>query len=129
MSRTARRAGHCASGVSRRPHCRRQAGPSEGRQWLVNSLGLTLLKINPGVFVRKANTPEAKVQTVQLTRPFFLSDREITVGQFQQFISHASYPDERNQRNGQAPTRQSVQRLIAPFNRSTGTTPCSSATG
>ena len=31
--------------------------PSEGRQWLVNSLGMTLLKINPGVFVRKDETP------------------------------------------------------------------------
>jgi formylglycine-generating enzyme required for sulfatase activity len=29
---------------------------------------------------------------VQLTRSFFLSDREISVGQFQQFISDANYP-------------------------------------
>ena len=66
--------------------------PSEGRQWLVNSLGMTLLKINPGVFVRKDQTSEAKDQTVQLTRAFFLSDREISVGQFQQFINDANYP-------------------------------------
>jgi serine/threonine protein kinase/formylglycine-generating enzyme required for sulfatase activity len=65
---------------------------SEGRQWLVTSLGMTLLKINPGVFVRKDQTPEAKEQTVQLTRAFFLSDREISVGQFQQFMSDANYP-------------------------------------
>ena len=68
--------------------------PSEGRQWLVNSLGMTLLEIKPGVFVRKYETPGAKGQTVQLTRAFFLSDREISVGQFQQFISDASYPSE-----------------------------------
>ncbi len=73
--------------------------PSEGRQWLVNSLGMTLLKINPGVFVRKDETPEAKEQTVQLTRAFFLSDREISVGQFQQFISDANYP------NGEKPEK------------------------
>jgi formylglycine-generating enzyme required for sulfatase activity len=67
--------------------------PSEGRQWLVNSLGMTLLKMNPGEFVRKdQDTPGAKEQTVQLTRPFFLSDREISVGQFQEFISDAKYP-------------------------------------
>ena len=66
--------------------------PSEGRHWLVNSLGMTLLEIKPGVFVRKDRTPEAKEQTVQLTRAFFLSDREISVGQFQQFISDAKYP-------------------------------------
>ena len=34
--------------------------PSEGRQWLVNSLGMTLLKINPGEFVRKDQTPWGK---------------------------------------------------------------------
>jgi eukaryotic-like serine/threonine-protein kinase len=73
--------------------------PSEGRQWLVNSLGMTLLKMNPGEFVRKDRTPTAKEQTVQLTRTFFLSDREISVGQFQQFISDASYPMEEKPEN------------------------------
>ena len=67
--------------------------PSEGRQWLVNSLGMTLLEINPGVFVRKDQT-EARDQRVQLTRAFFLGDREISVGQFQQFISDASCPNQ-----------------------------------
>jgi formylglycine-generating enzyme required for sulfatase activity len=67
--------------------------PSEGRHWLVNSLGMTLLKINPGEFVRKDQTPGAQEQTVQLTRAFFLSDREINVGQFEQFISDAEYPE------------------------------------
>ena len=66
--------------------------PSEGRQWVVNSLGMTLLEIKPGESVRKDQTPEAREQTVQLTRAFFLSDREISVGQFQQFISDADYP-------------------------------------
>jgi formylglycine-generating enzyme required for sulfatase activity len=51
------------------------------------------------VFVRKANTPEAKEQTVQLTRAFFLSDREISVGQFQKFMSDANYP------NGEKPDK------------------------
>jgi len=68
--------------------------PSEGRQWLVNSLGMTLLKINPSEFVRKDQTPGAKERSVQLTRVFFLSDREISVGQFQQFISDANCPNE-----------------------------------
>ena len=83
--------------------------PSEGRQWLVNSLGMTLLEINPGVFVRKDQTPEAKEQTVQLTRAFFLSDREISVGQFQQFISDANYP------NGEKPEKwQGADAQISP---------------
>ena len=66
--------------------------PSEGRQWLVNSLGMTLLEIKPGVFVRKDQTTGAKEQAVQLTRAFLLSDREISVRQFQEFISDAKYP-------------------------------------
>jgi formylglycine-generating enzyme required for sulfatase activity len=44
------------------------------------------------VFVRRDQTPEAKEHTVQLTRAFFLSDREISIGQFQQFINDANYP-------------------------------------
>jgi len=80
--------------------------PSEGRQWLVNSLGMTLLEINAGEFVRKEG---AKEQTVQLTRAFFLSDREISVGQFQQFISDAKYP------TGEKPEKwQGVDATISP---------------
>jgi serine/threonine protein kinase/formylglycine-generating enzyme required for sulfatase activity len=73
--------------------------PSEGRHWLVNSLGMTLLEINPGAFVRIDETPEAKEQTVHLTRAFLLSDREISVGQFQKFVSDANYP------NGEKPEK------------------------
>ena len=103
--------------------------PSEGRQWLVNSLGMTLLKINPGVFVRKDQTPEAKEQTVQLTRAFFLSDREISVGQFQQFISDANYPNGEKPEKWPGADAKSARRPDHPVQRSTGTTPCSSATG
>ena len=90
---------------------------------------MTLLKINSGVFVRKDETPDAREQTVQLTRAFFLSDREINVGQFQQFINDANYPKGEKPSNGQAPMRESVQRPTTRFSRSTGTTPCFSATG
>jgi formylglycine-generating enzyme required for sulfatase activity len=55
---------------------------------------MTLLRINPGEFVRKDPASGAKDQRVQLTRSFFLSDRETSVGQFQQFISDANYPNE-----------------------------------
>jgi len=55
---------------------------------------MTLLEIKPGAFVRKdPDKPGATEQRVQLTRAFFLSDREISVGQFQQFISDAKYPN------------------------------------
>ena len=48
----------------------------------------------PRFVCAKGDLPEAKEQMVQLTRAFFLSDREISVGQFQQFISDANYPSE-----------------------------------
>ncbi len=89
---------HCAAGWALRqwgieaPALAATSQPSEGRQWLVNSLGMTLLEIKPGVFVRKDQATEAKEQTVQLTRAFFLSDREMSVGQFQQFMNDANYP-------------------------------------
>ena len=88
--------------------------PSRHRQWFVNSLGLTLVAIEPGEFMRKdidlgnlilaaqasgqdaalAEQLTPKAEHVKLTRDFFLSDREITVGQFQKFISDADYPNE-----------------------------------
>ncbi len=73
--------------------------PGEGRHWLVNSLGMTLLEIKPGMFGRKDEIPDAKEQTVQLTRTFFLSERETSVGQFQQFLNDANYP------NGEKPEK------------------------
>ena len=71
--------------------------PSEGRQWFVNSLGMTMLKYQPGQFVRREESqPNLKPQNVTLTRAFFLSDREISVGQFRQFIDDAGYlPEEK----------------------------------
>ncbi len=71
------------------------AQPTVGRQWFVNSLGMTLLRIAPGEFVRRLEgASEGIDQTVKLTRAFFLCDREISVGQFQQFVDDASYPNE-----------------------------------
>ncbi len=67
--------------------------PSEGRHWLVNSLGMTLLEIKPGMFGRKDEIPDAKEQKVQLTRTFCLSERETSVGQFRQFLNDANYPN------------------------------------
>ena len=39
--------------------------------------------------------PKQTAQEVRLTRPFFLSDREISVGLFQQFMDDADYRDEK----------------------------------
>lgn len=69
--------------------------PSAGRQWFINMLGQTMLQIEPGEFERNdPDVPEPIKQTVRLTRDFFLSDREVTVGQFQQFLDDNECPDD-----------------------------------
>jgi formylglycine-generating enzyme required for sulfatase activity len=63
--------------------------PSENRKWFVNSLGVTMLKIHPGGFDRvdvEFDVDGNTKQTVKLTRPFFLADREVSIDQFQKFI-------------------------------------------
>jgi formylglycine-generating enzyme required for sulfatase activity/predicted Ser/Thr protein kinase len=82
--------------------------PSEGRQWFVNSLGMAMLNVQPGQFTRRdGNFPDSKPQNVTLTRAFFLSDREVSVDQFQRFIDDPYNPKEDKpavwqQRNGEA---------------------------
>jgi formylglycine-generating enzyme required for sulfatase activity len=75
--------------------------PSESRDWFVNSLGMTLLKIRPGQFVRDDQVREAKGQTVTLSRAFFLCDREVTIGQFGQFVEDIEWPQEEKPANWQ----------------------------
>jgi serine/threonine protein kinase/formylglycine-generating enzyme required for sulfatase activity len=77
--------------------------PADDREWHTNMLGMTMLKIRPGQFVRRDNRdgdidPDAKDQTVKLTRAFFLCDREVSVGQFQQFIDDPDCPPEEKPR-------------------------------
>ena len=63
--------------------------------WHVNGVGMTMLKIPNGRFVRRASSAGNKSieQTVTLTRSFLLSDSEVTRGQFQQFIDDPDCPD------------------------------------
>lgn len=65
--------------------------PSEKREWFVNSVGMTMLKIQPGSFDRGEHNAEQKVK---LTRPFFVGDREVSVAQFQEFMDDPDGPKE-----------------------------------
>jgi len=68
--------------------------PDERLDWHRNSLGITMLRIPAGRFQRQAvetdsTEPANQVkgnQEVILTRRYLLSDREISVGQYQRFI-------------------------------------------
>jgi serine/threonine protein kinase/formylglycine-generating enzyme required for sulfatase activity len=67
--------------------------PDASREWFVNSLGMTLLKIGPGQFVRHDGDQDPKDQTVMLTRAFFLCDREVTKAHFQEFMNDPQCPN------------------------------------
>ncbi len=71
--------------------------PQDGRDWHVNSVGMTMLKVPTGSFTRKDDDTlggaiKDIVQKVTLTRPFLLCDRAVSVGQFQQFADDPDYP-------------------------------------
>jgi formylglycine-generating enzyme required for sulfatase activity len=71
--------------------------PVERRHWYVNSLGMSMLRIEPGTFVRvdmPMGIRSETRQTVTLTRPFYLSDREVSVSQFGKFLDDPDYPAE-----------------------------------
>ncbi|MBI3861150.1 MAG: SUMF1/EgtB/PvdO family nonheme iron enzyme [Planctomycetia bacterium] len=63
--------------------------PSENCERFVNSLGMTMLKVQPGGFDRVNGSAK---QTVKLTWPFFLGDLEVSVDQFQKFMDDPDCP-------------------------------------
>ena len=68
----------------------------EGFNWRVTKLGLTLLRI-PAGHVERPAAPQVGEdrKTIRIEQDFWLSDREVTVGQFQQFLNDkdAEKPD------------------------------------
>ncbi|MCY2996359.1 MAG: formylglycine-generating enzyme family protein [Planctomycetota bacterium] len=61
--------------------------PSVERGWFINEVGLTLVNIPAGEFRRRdEDVKEGPWQDVTLTKPFFLSDREISLGDFRKFV-------------------------------------------
>ena len=58
-----------------------------------------MLKILPGSFTRQTggideqgNNRVNQEQVVNMTRPYLLSDREVTVGMFEEFVNDETYP-------------------------------------
>ena len=58
-------------------------------QWRVNSIGLTMLRIPAGQV--QSDVSYGGPPTIDVPQDFFMGDREITVGQFQQFIDNSDY--------------------------------------
>ncbi len=62
------------------------------RQWFVNSAGMTMLRMMPESFHQLAESnDEAKDRDVEIKEEFWLADREVTVGQFQEFVNDKRY--------------------------------------
>jgi formylglycine-generating enzyme required for sulfatase activity len=71
--------------------------PAVDRDWFVNQQQMTMVKIESGHFVRqtlpyfvlqritKSKNVVKHVETVSIKKSFYLSDREVTVGQFEAF--------------------------------------------
>ncbi|MCA9070786.1 MAG: SUMF1/EgtB/PvdO family nonheme iron enzyme, partial [Planctomycetaceae bacterium] len=78
------------------PEIPSSAEPALQRTWFVNSMEMTMLRIPSGTFQMGSNSKYSShpVHQVTLTRPFFLSNREVSVGQFLEFIEDPNCPDE-----------------------------------
>jgi formylglycine-generating enzyme required for sulfatase activity len=61
--------------------------PVDGRGWFVNRTGMTLVEVPPGAAV-------SKQACLVITRPFFMSDREVSVALFRQFVADPGCPAE-----------------------------------
>jgi formylglycine-generating enzyme required for sulfatase activity len=69
--------------------------PSETCHWYVNSVGITMLKLPAGSFVGEDEAGDgAGGRTFTVSKPFLLADREVTRGQFEQFIDDPECPQE-----------------------------------
>jgi formylglycine-generating enzyme required for sulfatase activity len=74
------------------PRIQPTSGPVGDRQWYVNSLDLTLLKVGPGSFNRPPASQEQMLMKtrrpaglVTVAQPFYVSDAEVTVSQFKKW--------------------------------------------
>lgn len=76
------------------PEIAESSQPADGMEWHVNSIGMTMLKIPDGQFVRRYHREkDALDQTVKLTKSFLISDREVSRAQFQRFLDDPDTPE------------------------------------
>lgn len=79
------------------PELPRTQGPIGGRRWFVNRQGMTLVTIEPGLFhcydYELPPSWDGPLQTVVLTRPFFMADREVTAEGYRRFLESDDHPE------------------------------------
>jgi formylglycine-generating enzyme required for sulfatase activity len=87
--------------------------PAVGQQWyVIDDIEMTMLKMPAGSFDRNHDsvadpnheyTIIERDETVSIPHAFYLADREVTVGQFQQFIDDREYPDQEKPKDWPGP--------------------------
>jgi sulfatase modifying factor 1 len=64
---------------------------------VINSIGMTMIRIPPGEFMMGSppaetdRDPDEMLHRVRITKPFYLSAYEVTVGQFGRFVEETGY--------------------------------------
>src|SRR5262249_9105528 len=66
--------------------------PASGRRWYVNSVGMTMVEMKPGVLFPQRDT------IIYLTRPYFAETCEVSLKQFRLFMDDPNYPAEKKSR-------------------------------
>ncbi len=66
--------------------------PTGDRRWFINGEGITMIEVPAGQFTMGTAgeaefDDEVPAHKVEISRPFFLADREVTVAQFQRFLA------------------------------------------
>ena len=86
--------------------------------WYINSVGITMLKISDGSFYRKNENPRSEMeQLVTLARPFFLSDREVSVDLMNRFMLDRDYPRKEKPRSWENRLPENSERRFATGNQ------------
>lgn len=74
----------------------RAATPPPPRGWWVTPHDLTMIRVPPGRFrMGDPSIPGAQVHAVTLTRPFALSDREVSMSLFRKYLDDPNEPHEK----------------------------------
>jgi formylglycine-generating enzyme required for sulfatase activity len=89
----------------------------QDRDWFVNTLQMTMLKVPKGSFLmRDYDKPETAQVRITFEQPVFVCDREISVDLFWQFINDSTYPRAKKPERWQGPVAELAPSGDCPVN-------------